>query len=403
MILAYVVEFLAIYISVFYLLVLLENKDRIIIKKELKNFPKVTIIIPAYNEEKTIGETIESVLNLDYPKSQIEIIVVNDGSKDKTLEIAKKYEEKGVIVLSKSNGGKGSAMNYGLKHATGEFIVSLDSDSFVEPDVLKKMLVYFEDENVMAVTSGMKVQSPKTILEKVQAIEYMFAIFLRKIFSFLNALTVAPGPFTVFRASVFEKIGSFDENNITEDMEIALRIQSANYKIESSPDSLVYTKVPTSVFALLRQRIRWNRGYLHNLYKYKHLFSLKYGDMGIFVVPIGLLTLVLLLGLFYYNIYVLVSKFIMDVIMGTVIIDLNYSIGFNWFYFQPEPLEIILGIIVLLSLVGIKFILDYTPKNNKRMIFGAYLWYLLLYFMIFTVLFWTVTLLYEVRRAELKW
>lgn len=401
MILAYIVEFIAIYISIFYLLVLLENKDIIIKKGELKKFPKVSVIIPAYNEEKTIEKTIDSVINLDYPKSLLEIIVVDDGSKDKTLELARKYEEKGVIVLSKKNGGKGSAMNYALKHATGEFAVSLDSDSFVEPDVLKKMLVYFEDEKVMAVTSGMKAYNPKTVLEKVQAIEYMFAIFLRKIFSFLNALTVAPGPFTVFRASVFEKVGFFDEHNITEDMEIALRIQSANYKIESSPDSLVYTKVPTSIFALIRQRIRWNRGYLHNLYNYKHMFSPKYGDMGIFVFPVGLLILVLLLGLFYYNIYMLVSKFIMDVIMGTVII--NYSLGFSWFYFQPEPLEIILGIIILLSLVGIKFILDYTPKNNKRMVFGAYLWYLMLYFLVFTVVFWTVTLFYEARKAKLKW
>jgi len=401
MILAYIVEFLAIYISVFYLLVLLENKDKIIIKKELKNFPKVSIIIPAYNEEKTIEKTLNSVINLDYPKSQLEIIVVDDGSKDRTLEIAKKYENRQIIVLSKNNGGKGSAMNYGLKKATGEFIVSLDSDSFPEPDTLKKMLIYFEDEKVMAVTSGMKVHNPKNALQKIQAIEYLFAIFLRKIFSFLNALTVTPGPFTVFRASVFEKIGFFDEHNITEDMEIALRIQKANYKIESAPDALVYTEAPASFFSLLRQRIRWNRGYLHNFYRYRHILSPKYGDMGIFVFPVGLLLLVMLLGLFYYNFYILTSKFLMDIIMGTLII--NYSIGFDWFYFQPQPIEIMLVIIILLSLVGIKFILDYTPKNNKKMVLKWYLLYLVLYFLVFTIFFWTVTLFYELRRAKLKW
>ena len=145
----WITYFISLFFAVFWLLVLIEKKDEKK-QKKLKTFPIVTIAIPAYNEEATIAKTLESVLSLDYPKDKIECIIVNDGSVDKTGEIAKelvtKHKEHNIILISQENKGKGAAMNAAMTSSTGEFFVCLDGDSFVEPDALRKMLPYYPME-----------------------------------------------------------------------------------------------------------------------------------------------------------------------------------------------------------------------------------------------------------------
>ena len=168
--------FLLLFLSIFWLLVLFssnEEEDKRRKKNnKLKKHPFFTAIVPAFNEEKSIKETLISLLNLDYPKNKIEIIIVNDGSTDRTKEIVedviKSNPSREIILINQKNKGKGRAMNKGLRKARGEFFACLDADSFVAPDALKVMLPMFEsDEKVGAVCPLLKVKGPRSILQKV--------------------------------------------------------------------------------------------------------------------------------------------------------------------------------------------------------------------------------------------
>src|SRR3989344_8719297 len=251
---------------------------------------KVSIIIPAYNEEKSIERTIQSALSLHYPKNRLEIIVVDDGSKDKTFSLAKKFSSKVVKVYSKKNGGKGSALNYGIDRAMGEIIVSMDADSFVQEDALKRMVVFFENPKVMAVTPSMGVYKPKGFLQRIQHIEYYMGVFLRKSFATVNAIHITPGAFSAYRKSFFQKYGGYDEHNITEDLEMGLRIQSKGYHTENCPEAPAYTNAPRTFRELTLQRRRWYFGQVRNLWSYRRIISSKYGDLGAFVIPTAILS-----------------------------------------------------------------------------------------------------------------
>ena len=239
----------------------------------LASLPCVSIIVPAYNEEKTIANTVLSSLALNYPKEKLEIVVVNDGSKDRTKDICEVFEKRGEIILvNQKNAGKGAAMNAGVRAANGEFVVCLDADSEPHPDALMKMLCHFTSDDVACVTAAMKVKNKKEFLSGTQAIEYVFSIILRKLLSFVNAIVVIPGPFSIYKKSILQKVGGFDEYNLTEDNEIALRFLDRGYRIHNCIDGYVHTLAPTTLSSLYKQRLRWNRGNIENCIKYKHLF-----------------------------------------------------------------------------------------------------------------------------------
>lgn len=282
---------ISLFALVFFTLVFFEKNGKegkkILNNKEL---PPVTVTIPAYNEEDTLAATIESALALDYPKDLLEIIVVNDGSKDKTEGIAKKFLNKGIILINQKNQGKAAALNNALKLAKGEFFVCLDADSVVEKSALKKMLLLFDNENVAAVTPVMKVKNPANFLQKLQWLEYIMAVFLKNIMSSMNTVYVTPGPFSLYRKNVIEKLGGFDKEAIAEDMEIAYRLQNNHYKINQSNGGDVFTEAPRGIFSLYTQRRRWYKGSIQNILKYrKMLFNKEYGDFGLFQMPMNIL------------------------------------------------------------------------------------------------------------------
>lgn len=193
--------FISLFFIIFWLLVFFDAgaKDR---KKILKQFPSVSVCIPAYNEEKNIAETLKSVLKLDYPRDRIEIIVVNDGSTDSTRNIVEnimRNSKERIRLLSQKNKGKAAAMNNGLGIAKGEFFVSLDANSTVSKDALKKILPYFETEDTAAVLPLIDVKKKKTILQKLQYCEYILNFFYKRLMSNLNCIHVTPGPFSVYR------------------------------------------------------------------------------------------------------------------------------------------------------------------------------------------------------------
>jgi len=326
-ILNYFVAFFAVFTVVFYFLLLFTYRKNYEEEPEIdENWaPLVSIIIPAHNEEKSIGGCLTSLLQLDYPKEKLDIVVIDDGSTDRTKDEAKKFESSGVRVYTQKNAGKGAALNHGIKLAKGEFIITMDADSYVMPKTLKQLLAFFkEDEEVAAVTPAIKIKPSNNLLVELQRIEYLMIIFSRKLLSFIDAVPVTPGPFSMFRASVFKKIGGFDEHNLVEDQEIALRLQKYHFKIKSSIKAEVYTEPPENLKDLLRQRVRWQRGGVRNYWNYKHLITPEYGDFGLFFVPLNFITLMAffivlglmlnaLLGMPYYDRYIIFESVMLGV------------------------------------------------------------------------------------------
>jgi cellulose synthase/poly-beta-1,6-N-acetylglucosamine synthase-like glycosyltransferase len=293
-VLIYPALFLSLFFEVFLLLSFLEGK-RANPKpgKREGDLPTVTIFIPCYNEARTAGKTIESLLALDYPKDKLSIFAINDGSTDSTAEVLASYaHEPQVQIFSKENGGKFSALNLGLTHATSELVGCLDADSTVAPDALSEIVRYFSADHIMAVTPGIKIMNPKSIVQHVQHAEYALSAFIRRTFSWMDSLFITPGPFSIFRRSVFTELGPYKEAHMTEDMEIALRMQSHNMKIENAPTAVVYTNAPRSYKALFKQRVRWTYGFMKNARDYRFMFfNRNYGTLGLFLLPMGLFTI----------------------------------------------------------------------------------------------------------------
>lgn len=289
--LIYLSSYIGLFAVTFYVLSYLSRKKENP-KYDLKEFPIVSIIIPAWNEEKGIAGTIQSAVNLDYPKDKLEIIVIDDGSKDNTYNIAKKFESKNVRVFKNSqNMGKGLTMNRGIDMAKGEIIVTMDADNIiVEGDILKVMISNFKDPKIMCVAPTTAIYRPKGILQRIQQVEYLLGVFLRKAFSNMDAIHITSGAFSVYRKSFFEKHGGFDKQAITEDMEMALRIQYNDYRIVNDLRAVAYTVAPNKFIPLLKQRRRWYTGLIKCLLRYKFLFSRKYGAMGVVVLPVAVTT-----------------------------------------------------------------------------------------------------------------
>ncbi|HVV39038.1 MAG TPA: glycosyltransferase family 2 protein [Candidatus Paceibacterota bacterium] len=310
----YVCLFAALYFEVFLLISFFENRPAKKTSSLPKHFPTVSIIVPFFNEEKTIARTVQSLLALDYPKDKLEIMMIDDGSTDSAGAIAQKLasEHSQITYLYKQNGGKYTALNLGIQASTAELVGCLDADSFTSTDALIEVVKRFEeDPTVMAIMPAMKVYRPRTMLERMQAVEYAFGVFYKKMFDNLSALNVLPGPFSLYKREVFTKIGLFHHAHNTEDMEIAFRMHKHGLKIVNAHNATVYTTVPTTVRALLKQRTRWSQGFLENLRDYKYmLLNPRYGNFGLLVLPFGLFAFFSGLYSAFYMSYIIVSTVI---------------------------------------------------------------------------------------------
>ncbi len=268
---------------------------------ERKHWPKITILIPVYNEEDVIEDTLKSVFSIDYPKEKLEIIVINDGSTDRTREILRRYEDR-VRVIDKPNGGKADALNWGLREASGEFVAVLDSDTRVPPDVFKRVLTYFNDPSVAAVDVTILPMNRRNLLERMQYIEYHIIAVYRKLLEAINAIYVTPG-FAVYRTDVLKKLGGWDTKNLTEDIEIAWRILFNGYKIRMARDVVAYTIVPRSFWKFWKQRVRWNIGGLQTYIKYFKQGIRGKGPVSYYLIPffsIGYMASMIGIFLFLY-------------------------------------------------------------------------------------------------------
>lgn len=308
----YVCLFFALYFEVFLLISFFEQRPAPKTSVLPKRCPTVSIIVPCFNEERTIAATITSLLALQYPKDKLEVMVVDDGSTDGTRAIAEKFAEQSAQVrfFHKENGGKYTALNLGITESRSELVGCLDADSFATPDALMEVVKRFEeDPAVCAIMPTMKVYNPRSILERIQAVEYAFGVFYKKMFDNLGSLNVLPGPFSLYKRSVFDTIGLFHHAHNTEDMEIAFRMHAHGLKIVNAHTATVYTTVPKTIRTLLKQRTRWSQGFLENSRDYKYMyFNPRYGHFGLLVLPFGLFAFIAGLYSTMYLVYTLLSS-----------------------------------------------------------------------------------------------
>ena len=311
--------------------------------------PTVAIIVPCLNEGETVADTADSLLALHYPKDKLEILLVDNGSTDDTPTVMTRYKSHPQVrVLLEKTRGKHNAVNAGIAVTGADLIGCLDADSFVEPDALLEIIPSFRDESVGATTAAMSVHKPTNLLQHMQNAEYIFGITLRHVLSSVNGLYVTPGPFSLYRRKVILTLGGFREGHKTEDLEMALRLQKACYWIENAPRARVYTKAPTTLHTLIRQRMRWTSGFLRNVsQEYRGLvFNPMHGALGMIVLPIGFLAIASGILIFCLVIFQFASNAVAAIELRAGIPAayawLPHSSRLDWFYL-PSDMYILLG------------------------------------------------------------
>ena len=376
----------SVYVSLFtfflWLFLLLDLKE----PKATKRKYSITFIIPVYNEEKNIEKTINSILNLNYG-GKIKIIVVDDVSTDKTVEICRRYEEKGIIkfIRKKKHSGKVNSVNIALKHVDTDLFAILDADTYFEKNAIRKMVSYFDDPKVGAVLAALKVENDKGIIPRLQVIEYYFSVFLRKLMSCYDGLYTTHGA-TLFRTSAIREVGEFDEENLVEDMDIALRLMKRGYKVVSDLEASAYTIVPDTFFKLLKQRIRWYGGFIYNtLFKHRDmLFNKKYPGLSFITIPLSYFWILIA----FFTVFGFVNLIVTNAIyyytlLSNVGLDLanQFMLSFN-FMFMISMFS--LGLfIVLLKVMKSKLNVKLSPLSIVLY---------LAFFSILSSLFWVASL-----------
>tara|TARA_Y100000310_G_C20626240_1_gene786053 strand:+ start:435 stop:1673 length:1239 start_codon:yes stop_codon:yes gene_type:complete len=407
MILVYIVWFLSTYFIVVFLLILFKKRDNLYESPLLdknERLPKVSIVMSAYNEEDKISDSIESLKSINYPKGLYEIIIVNDGSKDKTKEIVLKYaDEKNMVFIDNlKNKGKAACLNQGIAVATGSYIACMDADSVVSKDILKKTVPYFSDKKIGAVTVSVEVRHANNILQKIIRLEYILGLSLfLKVFSFFNCIHVTPGPFSIYRKALLEKIKGFDINNITEDLEIAYRIHKSGYKIANCMNTSVRTITPNNFKLLYRQRRRWYSGALMTIWQHKDIFLREKAGLFGYFIPFNYALITFGLGLFLLSIYLSLSNIMKNISLYSLT---NYNFFSNWswsFDFLNTSIFVffgvfgIIGMIVLVTL-GLNAIRN-SPKKRISTYFGYFLLFILYQF------FWVSSFFLVLFKKKVRW
>jgi len=290
--------------------------------------PRVAVLIPAYNEEKVIERTIRGALNSDYPN--LRVIVIDDGSQDRTLEVARRAfaeEEKDgrVVILTKPNSGKAEALNYGLEHIQdAEIFVGIDADTIIAHDAISQLVPNFLNPKVGAVAGNAKVGNRVNLWTRWQALEYITSQnFERRALNVLGAVSVVPGAIGAWRTSAVREAGGYHPDTVAEDADLTMALLRRGYRVEYEDLALAYTEAPVNANGLMRQRFRWSFGILQSVWKHREVFARK-GVLGWVALPNIVIFQILL---------PLVSPFI----------DIGFAAGtvlyFEQKYFHPESTD----------------------------------------------------------------
>ena len=285
------------------------------------NFPSVSVIIAAYNEEKVINRTVEALLDSDYPN--LEVIVVDDGSQDATADVvlAAYGEHPKVRVLRKPNGGKASALNRGLQAARGEIFVSLDADTLFARDTVSRLARHFGDPKVAAVSGNVRVGNAHNIWTRWQSLEYTTSQnFDRRGYDLLNCITVVPGAVGALRRDAVLAVGGYTSDTLAEDTDLTWKLRRAHWRIVNDNSAMAYTEAPETLQNLAKQRFRWAFGTLQCLWKHQDAVG-RHGAFGWLALP----------SLWLYQIlFPAISPF-MDVAMLASIFTGNFPLFLAYF------------------------------------------------------------------------
>lgn len=251
-------------------------------KRSYSNYrPKISVVIPAHNEEKNIIHAISSVLHNNYPSSKLQVIVVDDGSTDRTILkvmlYKQKHSTKNLFVVSlKEALGKSHALNIGMKqYATGELVMCLDADSYLGRNALRRAVLYFTNPQTMALASNVKIIPKRTFLNIVQVFEYVISYQMKRAQSQFNVEYIIGGIGSMFRRSYLKKIGFYDTNTVTEDIDLTMKILQAgnkNVRVVYGADVMTYTQGVLTVDDLIKQRYRWKWGRYQTFLKNRRMF-----------------------------------------------------------------------------------------------------------------------------------
>jgi cellulose synthase/poly-beta-1,6-N-acetylglucosamine synthase-like glycosyltransferase/peptidoglycan/xylan/chitin deacetylase (PgdA/CDA1 family) len=249
--------------------------------------PFVSVIVPAYNEEMVIEQTLRSLLLSDYPS--YEILVIDDGSQDNTSKlVAQKFGyEKRVKLFTVENAGKAAALNTGLRYSQGQIIIALDADTLFAPQTIGALAHRFYDRELGAIAGNAKVGNRTNIVTRWQALEYITSQNMdRRAFASLNCITVVPGAVGAWRRDLLEEVGGFAADTLAEDQDLTLQIRRLGYKIGYEEAAVAWTEAPDNLRSLAKQRFRWAYGTLQCMWKHLDaLFRPRYGTLGFIAMP----------------------------------------------------------------------------------------------------------------------
>jgi len=249
--------------------------------------PLVSVVIPAHNEEAAIEATVRSALASEYPR--LEVVVVDDGSTDRTAEILESRfgTDARVRIHHQVNRGKPAALNQALAMCAGEIIVTIDADTIVNPRAVGRLVRHFVDEGTGAVAGNVKVGNRTSWITRWQALEYITSQNMEKrAFDLLNCITVVPGALGAWRAEAVKNAGGFVADTLAEDTDLTISLQRRGWRVSYDEEAEAYTEAPESARALIRQRFRWTYGTLQSVWKHRDtLFRPRHGSLGFVALP----------------------------------------------------------------------------------------------------------------------
>jgi biofilm PGA synthesis N-glycosyltransferase PgaC len=315
--------------------------------------PKISVVIPAWNEGVGVIKTIESAVNNGY--KNVEVVVVNDGSTDDSDERIKAYmkelEQKSktkdmpkIRYKYQENAGKGQALNTGIGLATGDIILTVDADSLLAHGALKNLTRYFLDPEIMAVVGNVEVANHGNLVGLAQKLEYFFGFYNKRTHALLGAEYIFGGACAAFRKKVFDTIGLFDTENKTEDIEMSMRTKFHGMKSTYAEDVICFTEGASDFKGLIAQRVRWKKGRLDTFKKYRSMFFSTEDHhnwfLSFFVLPFSMLTEVTLffepIAIAIMIAYVIVTGEYLSLSLGIMYIFLAF-LTIPVFHGKPRP------------------------------------------------------------------
>ena len=360
--------------------------------------PPVSVIIAAYNEENVIFRTVKSALSMNYPS--FEVIVVNDGSDDGTLEnlisgfrlkkieylyrdafrtrpvrgVYHNAEIPGLYVVDKERGNKSDALNCGINVSTSPYFCTVDADSVLEENALIRLATPIIESTVPVIACGgvvrtingsevrdgvvKQVELPKSRLAVFQIVEYLRAFLFGRVgYDYIGGILILSGAFSLFNKAAVAAVGGFNNDTVTEDMEIIVRLhkhykrRGKPYRIRFISDPICWTEVPESLKMLARQRRRWHMGLIQSILLHKTMiFNPKYGHVGLFVMP-------------YYLLVEMLSPAIE--VVGYVVVILSFVFGLISIDFFLLFLTLAIFFGVFLSMAGV-FLEELTYRRYPK-------------------------------------